>query len=188
MAEGRALWQAQTLHRVLSAAFLSVTVLAVNLLGDGLRDALDPRMAKSCRWHCSKSRTCRPISVPPRASTARSTASIVPMSTRARRWPASVNPAAASRVTAMVAPAAHPRAPGQEVAGLRQRFQGNGICFNLLNARCAPSAGNDNFDDFQEPMYEPQSGADRRPPDRRDAADASGTWTNRPQRRAPSRC
>ena len=29
------------------AAFLSVTVLAVNLLGDGLRDALDPRMAKS---------------------------------------------------------------------------------------------------------------------------------------------
>ena len=29
-----------------AAAFLSVTVLAVNLLGDGLRDALDPRMAK----------------------------------------------------------------------------------------------------------------------------------------------
>jgi hypothetical protein len=28
------------------APFLSVTVLAVNLLGDGLRDALDPRMAK----------------------------------------------------------------------------------------------------------------------------------------------
>ena len=28
------------------AIFLSVTVLAVNLLGDGLRDALDPRMAK----------------------------------------------------------------------------------------------------------------------------------------------
>ena len=28
------------------AIFLSLTVLAVNLLGDGLRDALDPRMAK----------------------------------------------------------------------------------------------------------------------------------------------
>jgi peptide/nickel transport system permease protein len=26
--------------------FLSLTVLAVNLLGDGLRDMLDPRMAK----------------------------------------------------------------------------------------------------------------------------------------------
>jgi peptide/nickel transport system permease protein len=26
--------------------FLSLTVLAVNLLGDGLRDLLDPRMAK----------------------------------------------------------------------------------------------------------------------------------------------
>jgi len=29
-----------------AAIFLAVTVLAVNLLGDGLRDALDPRMAK----------------------------------------------------------------------------------------------------------------------------------------------
>jgi len=28
------------------AAFLSVTVLAVNLVGDGLRDALDPRATK----------------------------------------------------------------------------------------------------------------------------------------------
>jgi peptide/nickel transport system permease protein len=28
------------------AVFLSVTVLSVNLLGDGLRDALDPRLAK----------------------------------------------------------------------------------------------------------------------------------------------
>jgi peptide/nickel transport system permease protein len=28
------------------AIFLSLTVLAVNLLGDGLRDALDPRLAK----------------------------------------------------------------------------------------------------------------------------------------------
>ena len=28
------------------AIFLSITVLAVNLLGDGLRDALDPRLAK----------------------------------------------------------------------------------------------------------------------------------------------
>jgi peptide/nickel transport system permease protein len=28
------------------AIFLSITVLAVNLLGDGMRDALDPRLAK----------------------------------------------------------------------------------------------------------------------------------------------
>jgi peptide/nickel transport system permease protein len=28
------------------AAFLSATVFAVNLLGDGLRDALDPRLAR----------------------------------------------------------------------------------------------------------------------------------------------
>jgi peptide/nickel transport system permease protein len=46
MAEGRALWQVKPHIVFFPAAFLSVTVLAVNLLGDGLRDALDPRMAK----------------------------------------------------------------------------------------------------------------------------------------------
>jgi peptide/nickel transport system permease protein len=47
MAEGRALWQVKPYIVFFPAVFLSVTVLAVNLLGDGLRDALDPRMAKS---------------------------------------------------------------------------------------------------------------------------------------------
>jgi peptide/nickel transport system permease protein len=47
MAEGRALWQVKPYIVFFPAAFLSVTVLAVNLLGDGLRDALDPRMAKN---------------------------------------------------------------------------------------------------------------------------------------------
>jgi peptide/nickel transport system permease protein len=47
MAEGRALWQVKPFIVFFPAVFLSVTVLAVNLLGDGLRDALDPRMAKS---------------------------------------------------------------------------------------------------------------------------------------------
>jgi peptide/nickel transport system permease protein len=47
MAEGRALWQVKPFIVFFPAAFLSVTVFAVNLLGDGLRDALDPRMAKS---------------------------------------------------------------------------------------------------------------------------------------------
>jgi peptide/nickel transport system permease protein len=46
MAEGRALWQVKPFIVFFPAIFLSVTVLAVNLLGDGLRDALDPRMAK----------------------------------------------------------------------------------------------------------------------------------------------
>ncbi len=46
MAEGRALWQVKPYIVFFPAAFLSVTVLAVNLLGDGLRDALDPRMVK----------------------------------------------------------------------------------------------------------------------------------------------
>jgi peptide/nickel transport system permease protein len=46
MAEGRALWQVKPYIVFLPAIFLSVTVLAVNLLGDGLRDSLDPRLAK----------------------------------------------------------------------------------------------------------------------------------------------
>lgn len=47
MAEGRALWQVRPHIVFFPAVFLSITVLAVNLLGDGLRDSLDPRLAKS---------------------------------------------------------------------------------------------------------------------------------------------
>lgn len=46
MAEGRALWQVKPYIVFFPALFLSISVLAVNLLGDGLRDALDPRAAK----------------------------------------------------------------------------------------------------------------------------------------------
>ena len=46
MAEGRALWQVKPYIVFFPALCLSLTVLAVNLLGDGLRDALDPRLAK----------------------------------------------------------------------------------------------------------------------------------------------
>ena len=46
MAEGRSLWQVKPYIVFFPAAFLSFTVLAVNLLGDGLRDMLDPRLAK----------------------------------------------------------------------------------------------------------------------------------------------
>ena len=47
MAEGRALWQVKFYIILFPAVFLSLTVLAVNLMGDGLRDMLDPRAAKS---------------------------------------------------------------------------------------------------------------------------------------------
>lgn len=46
MAEGRALWQVKPNVVFFPALFLSLTVLAVNLVGDGLRDAVDPRLAK----------------------------------------------------------------------------------------------------------------------------------------------
>jgi peptide/nickel transport system permease protein len=46
MADGRTLFQVKAYIIFFPAVFLSITVLAVNLLGDGLRDALDPRKAK----------------------------------------------------------------------------------------------------------------------------------------------
>ena len=46
MAEGRGLWQVKPFIVGFPALFLCLPVLAVNLLGDGLRDWLDPRMAK----------------------------------------------------------------------------------------------------------------------------------------------
>lgn len=46
MAEGRVLWQIHPQLVMIPAVFLSLTCLAVNFLGDGLRDALDPRLAK----------------------------------------------------------------------------------------------------------------------------------------------
>ena len=58
MAEGRALWQVKPYIVLFPAIFLSITVLAVNLLGDGLRDALDPRLAQAAvadAWRCSRS-------------------------------------------------------------------------------------------------------------------------------------
>jgi peptide/nickel transport system permease protein len=46
MAEGRSLFQVAYYIVLFPGAFLSVAVLAINLLGDGLRDALDPRLAR----------------------------------------------------------------------------------------------------------------------------------------------
>ena len=46
MAEARSLFQIAGYLILVPGICLSLTVLAVNLLGDGLRDALDPRMAK----------------------------------------------------------------------------------------------------------------------------------------------
>jgi peptide/nickel transport system permease protein len=46
MAEGRSLFQVAYYIVLIPGAFLSLTVLAMNLLGDGLRDALDPRLQR----------------------------------------------------------------------------------------------------------------------------------------------
>lgn len=43
MTEGRALWQVKPHIVAFPAVVLSLTVLAINLVGDGLRDMLDPR-------------------------------------------------------------------------------------------------------------------------------------------------
>jgi peptide/nickel transport system permease protein len=46
MAEGRVLFQIYPHNILFPGIFLALTVLAVNVLGDGLRDTLDPRMGK----------------------------------------------------------------------------------------------------------------------------------------------
>src|SRR3954466_7640994 len=46
IAEGRSLFQVAYYTVLFPGIMLSITVLAINLLGDGLRDALDPRLAR----------------------------------------------------------------------------------------------------------------------------------------------
>jgi peptide/nickel transport system permease protein len=46
MAEARSMFQLAAYVIYFPGVFLSLTVLAVNLLGDGMRDALDPRLAR----------------------------------------------------------------------------------------------------------------------------------------------
>lgn len=46
MAEGRVLFRIYPHNILYPGIFLAITVLAVNILGDGLRDTLDPRMRK----------------------------------------------------------------------------------------------------------------------------------------------
>lgn len=49
MAEARSLFQIAGYLILFPGFFLALTVLAVNLLGDGMRDALDPRLARRMR-------------------------------------------------------------------------------------------------------------------------------------------
>jgi peptide/nickel transport system permease protein len=46
IADGRSIFQVRPHLILIPAGFLSITVLAINLLGDGMRDALDPRLAR----------------------------------------------------------------------------------------------------------------------------------------------
>lgn len=46
IADARSLWQMKPLMIFFPALFLSICVLAVNLLGDGLRELIDPRLVK----------------------------------------------------------------------------------------------------------------------------------------------
>jgi peptide/nickel transport system permease protein len=46
MAEGRSLFRIYPHNIFYPGVFLAFAVLAINMLGDGLRDTLDPRFAK----------------------------------------------------------------------------------------------------------------------------------------------
>ncbi|WP_439494990.1 ABC transporter permease [Bosea sp. (in: a-proteobacteria)] len=49
LAEGRAVFQRAPWTIIAPGLFLAVTVMAVNLLGDGLRDRLDPRLSRATK-------------------------------------------------------------------------------------------------------------------------------------------
>lgn len=49
LAEGRAVFQRAPWTIIAPGLFLAMTVMAVNLLGDGLRDRLDPRLSRAAR-------------------------------------------------------------------------------------------------------------------------------------------
>src|SRR5690606_27595601 len=91
MAEARSLFQIAGYLILFPGILLSLTVLAVNLLGDGMRDSragckpwTSPK-DKPRAGRCSRSMTCRPTSFPATGSRARWTAFPFP-STPARRW------------------------------------------------------------------------------------------------------
>ncbi|MCA0245304.1 MAG: ABC transporter permease, partial [Proteobacteria bacterium] len=46
MAEGRTLFRVFPHNILYPGIFLALTVLAINIMGDGLRDTLDPKMSK----------------------------------------------------------------------------------------------------------------------------------------------
>jgi peptide/nickel transport system permease protein len=46
IADGRSLFQVHPHMILFPSIFLAITVLAINMLGDGLRDSIDPRMSK----------------------------------------------------------------------------------------------------------------------------------------------
>ena len=76
IAEGRTFFQIAPWTILIPGTFLAITVLAVNLMGDGLRDRLDPRLARRTVTQpaASKSATCTRISTRWTAWCARSTA------------------------------------------------------------------------------------------------------------------
>ena len=49
LAEGRAVFQRAPWTIIAPGLFLAMTVMAVNLLGDGLRDRLDPRLSRAAK-------------------------------------------------------------------------------------------------------------------------------------------
>ena len=88
-------------------------------------------------------------------------------------------------VTAMSILRLIPEPPGKIAGAIR--FEGTDL-LNSAEREMRAIRGNDISHDLPGADDEPQSGADHRPPDRRDAAAASGPRQAGRRRRAPSRC
>ena len=97
MAEGRGLFRIYPHNIFFPGIFLALTVLAVNMLGDGLRDPLDPHSQGACRHGQARPRCAGPDGPPAAPARTASTRSRTSRS-RSRRarssaWSASPAPA-----------------------------------------------------------------------------------------------
>ena len=153
------------------ASPILIVVFALNLLGDGLRDAIDPQsqgrnMTTASGPVCALSDLTRQL--PQRRASGVPLSRNFPLtSARAKRWRWSASPAPA-RASPRSRSCACCRLPTVAIEG-EIRLGGRDSLLSLSEERMRGMRGDVRVDDLSGADDEPQPGADDRPPDRRGA-------------------